>query len=171
MASFVMKDQIYAAMTADQKSMFNAMPPALQDSYMAHIAQRHPPDCTCGCKSPAMMAKMAAPANALTPICTMNDIANQNACGGAQIHVSAATELALVRMQDASILSQYAPGVNCSEVVDGVGEIFARYGGRSTVRVWTARASVGRALLYTFRGLAWLRSHVALALVSGTRFP
>jgi hypothetical protein len=119
----------------------------------------------------AVPAKMAAPANALTPICTMNDIANQNACGGAQIHVSAATELALVRMQDASILSQYAPGVNCSEVVDGVGEIFARYGGRSTVRVWTARASVGRALLYTFRGLAWLRSHVALALVSGTRFP
>jgi hypothetical protein len=79
----------------------------------------------------AVPAKMAAPANALTPICTMNDIANQNACGGAQIHVSAATELALVRMQDASILGQYAPGVNCSEVVDGVGEIFARYGGRS----------------------------------------
>ena len=76
-------------------------------------------------------AMMAAPANALTPICTMNDVANQNTCGGEQIHVSAATESALSHMQDSSTLGQYAPGVNCEQLVDGLGEMFARYGGRS----------------------------------------
>ena len=79
----------------------------------------------------AAPAKMAAPANALTPICTMNDIANQNTCGGEQIHVSAATESALSHMQDSSTLGQYAPGVNCEQLVDGLGDMFARYGGRS----------------------------------------
>jgi hypothetical protein len=75
----------------------------------------------------AVAAKMAAPANALTPIYTMSDIVNQNACGGEKVHLSAATEKAFDWMQDTSTLAQYAPGVDCGELVDELGNLFARY--------------------------------------------
>ena len=50
----------------------------------------------------------------------------QNASGGEQIHMASSAEMAFDRMQNASTLAQYAPGVNAGELVDGLGEMFAR---------------------------------------------
>ena len=62
MASQQQKSQIYAALTAEQRMYYDALPPILQAGMMAGIVQHHPEDCTCGCKSPAMAA--GAPAKA-----------------------------------------------------------------------------------------------------------
>jgi hypothetical protein len=72
---------------------------------------------------------MAPPANSLTPICSLSDVANQNACGE-KVHLSEATEMAFNDMQDTSTLAQYAPGIDSGELIDGLGNMFARYRGR-----------------------------------------
>jgi hypothetical protein len=70
---------------------------------------------------------IAAPNKALVPVCTINDIADQNASGGAQIQMAQAAEVAIDMMQDQSTLQHYSQGVGSGELVDGLGEIFQRY--------------------------------------------
>ena len=53
MATSLQKDQILAAMTAEQRLAYNQLPPLLQEGYMKHLTQHHCDGCTCGCKSPA----------------------------------------------------------------------------------------------------------------------
>jgi hypothetical protein len=91
----------------------------------------HPANWPSAAPSPRT-SKMAAPANSLTPICSLSDIANQNACGE-KVHLSEATEMAFNDMQDTSTLAQYAPGIDSAELIDGLGNMFARYG---TVAGW-----------------------------------
>ena len=91
----------------------------------------HPANWPSAAPSPRT-SKMAAPANSLTPICSLSDIANQNACGE-KVHLSEATEMAFNDMQDTSTLAQYAPGIDSGELIDGLGNMFARYG---TVAGW-----------------------------------
>ena len=88
MATSVQKDQIFAAMTAEQRLAYNQLPPLLQEGFMRHLTQHHGDGCTCGCKSPAM----GAPGEALEASKAVL-LAAQGAVKAAEESVLAAAEV------------------------------------------------------------------------------